>query len=626
MRRASPVLALLSLLLLGCPRTGPTGTDPGLAVDQLVRRDLGFPPSRRALEALEELRRLGGTGPVACPAASARASFLLDLFDFVRLSPREDERPARGHAELWSALGLAGAPSRGPLATAQVLQGIERALREARVACGGRAPLIAEAEELLAVDRRPRRSLAEMIAVARDYARLGLVSTNSELRLHDWCSKAIRLAAGGDPAPQRARINQCLLTLWGTDPHPYFEASPAARPTDPPWTTVATRLAEKRRALAERAGRLRGLVLALLADDARFLELAAPVLPTPLDLARTALPRSSAGEPWDRTPLVLLTDRGALVGGRAVLADAEASVLAGAIAARLHNDRRGRVCLAAPSGTSADRVLEVARAARRAGATILELGVVRTIALRAPDGDIQATIFGRARPVQRLETIPVSLALYSTPNPGGSGRDRPLGLTFDRAAAPNELALILGRAGITAVSRDGALPVRPRAELADLLATLRRTCPDDTSLVLGVESSLTLDTLIQAIEIARRPASGYLGVAIAASGMVPRGDGDLAAVIRTLGALRIQTIPAQPEAVTAALRGCYLEELRARTSAETPLAGELVLQLGARGLRATGGGLGRHQRLRACLEAALAKREPATATRLTIRFDLAAPR
>lgn len=627
MSRLAFLVALASIAVSGCPAPGTRRAQPELE----IRRHglaLSLPPTAGTLVALEALRRTDGV--TACAAHETRLHYLIDLFDFARLSPRSGAEATAGHAELWRALALPGLPGRGPLATRMVLERIAQARTATRAVCGGRSALVDAADRLLALDGRPRRTLDAMRAVALAYKQIasgaGPLAANAELRLLDWCSKAIRLAAGGDPAAQPARINQCLLALWDADPTPYFEPRAALRPTDPPWTLLADRLSTRRRRLEHdpSAARLRPLARALTEDDRRFLELASPLLPTPLDLSKLSLPRSTAGTPWDRTPLVLLSERGALVGGRAILAEAEDSALENAIAARLHNDRRGRVCLAAATSASVARVLEVARAARRAGASILELAVVREVARRAPPGDAQATLFG-SRPVLRLETVPVSLALYSSPGTGGRGRDQPLGITFDRDSAPNELALLLGRTEVTAISRDGALAPRPRAELGALLATLRRAYPEDRSLLLGLEASLSHGELLRALEATLRAPEGYAAVAIAASGMVPRGDGDLAPTLRTLEALRIAVEPAAVRGtLSPGLRRCYLasrREARAGDSLDRP-TGELVLRASEKGVRTIGGSLRSARKLRGCVEALLTGVGIERGARVQIRFLL----
>jgi hypothetical protein len=619
MFRLAHLLALASIAA-GCPAPGTRRPEPELELRRHGRA-LSLPPTEATLVALEALRRTEGAA--ACAAQETRLHYLLDLFDFARLAPRTGEATP-GHAELWRALALPGLPGRGPLATRMVLERIGRARATTRSACGGRSTLVAASDQLLELDGRPRRTLDAMRAVARAYKRIaagaGPLAANAELRLLDWCSKAIRLAAGGDPAAQPARINQCLLTLWDADPTPYFDPRPALRPTDPPWTLLADRLGTRRARLAGEpaAARLRPLVRALAEDDQRFRELAAPILPTPLDLSKLPLPRSTAGAPWDRTPLVLLSERGALVGGRAILAEAEDAALESAIAVRLHNDRRGRVCLAAAASASVARVLEVARAARRAGASILELAVVREVARRAPPGDVQATLFG-SRPVLRLEALPVSLALYSAVSAGGRGRDQPLGITFDRDSAPSELALILGRTEVTAVSRDGVLAPRPRAELDALLATLRRAYPEDRSLLLGLEASLSHGELLRVLEVTLRAPHGFAAAAIAASGMVPRGEGDLGATLRTLEALRIAIEPAALRATLAPrLRRCYLDARLEARKAE----GELVLRASEKGARTIGGSLRSARKLRGCVEASLAGAGLERGARVEVRFSL----
>ncbi len=615
------LLALLAILAIGlaaCPRPGGPEARPARPeehVEASLLARLQLPPTPAAAPALLELERAAARG--SCPAAWLRLRYLIDLFDHARLEPvAEGEAPApsAAHRLLWRGLGLAGEPGRGRLATQLVFQGLGRAAAAVPPRCPQRREARAAAT-LLAADLAPRRRPADALAVALAYkalARSGSpLAPNATLRLLDWCSKALRLAAGGLPAQQQERLAQCLFPLFDADPAPYFAASPAERPPDPPWPLLARVLGEQRARLA--GTRLGGLARSLAEGDERFLAAAASELPTPLDLHATRLPASGAGEPWDRTPVVLISARGFLVGGQVVLADAPEG-LAPAIARRLRNDRRRRVAVACAAETPAEEVLQVARAARRAGATTLELGVAREVARRAPPGDVQALLGGG--PVRRLEVIPASLALFSATTAAAPSRDDPQAVGYDPRTAEHELALLVGRAGLRLSSVDGALAPVPLAELPAALRSLARAYPDDSSLLLAGEGETTYGALVAAAAQAR---AAFPGLAVVSSGRLPVAEGDLSPVLRLAAGALVRVEP-EHAGWRAQLRRCYLDAVRplARKGRPAP-TGTLVLETRRRRVRVTGGSL-RDEPIRRC--AARAPVDEDGPARLTATFSV----
>jgi hypothetical protein len=585
---------------------------------------LKLPPDQDAERALEELWPIARRG--ACAAAWLRVRYLIDLFDVARLFPVERGALAPSHALLWRALRLAGDPGRGRIATVQVIEGLNTAVAVLPRSC----PEQVEAEtarRLLQADAAARRDIASALATAVTYKQIArsesALAPNAALRLLDWCAQAFRLAAGGSTALQAERLNQCLFPLFDADPRPYFSPNPAERPPDPPWPVLARILAEKRSRLSQT--RLAFLAHEIVQSEQTFLSLAAPTLPTPLDLSRITLPSGVASEAWDRTPLVLLTGQGFLVGGQAILAD-DLEALESAISRRLRGDRRGRVAVAAASGTDARTLLAVARAARRAGARILELGVARRVADRAPSGDVQSAV-APGQPVRRLEVIPVSLVLLSSAAAGAPSRDGPRGLDYDVRTGEHELTLSVGRGHFSVASADGILPSVPKEGLTSWLDSLRRAYPDDTSLILVPGPTATYSDAVDAAGLALSRGSDrspFAGLALAGPGRVPGNDADLRPLLQLFGAARVSTDPTLPPPWLSALRRCYLETLRlsAKDSQAAAPEGTLVL-LGDRGRTRVVGGTLRDRKLRLCtLEAA--STPPLPVGRVTATFSLRA--
>jgi len=209
---------------------------------------------------------------------------------------------------------------------------------------------------------------------------------------------------------------------------------------------------------------------------------------------------------------------------------------------------------------------------------------------------VQATL-SRGGPVRRLEAIPVSLLLFSSPAPGSPPRDLPAGDGYDRRAGENEIALLVRPGELRLSSRDGVMtPVRP-AGLRAALHAMRRAYPDDTSLVIVPDSSATNADLVGAAAIARfdRGEPLFPHLALSTTGLLTPPDTDLAPLLELLARGTVSTDAAGPEA--SALLRCYHAALRAAPAAAPP-RGTLLLQVGAR-TRVLGGTL-RHAAIRRC--------------------------
>ena len=594
------LLIPLILLLSACPHPLPVGGPNKDALPPRLVEALVLPPGPETGPALEELAKAANAG--SCPAAWIRVRYLIDLYDTVRLQPLmaapDREAYAAAHLQLWSGLNNPGGAGRGELATRQVQGALKSLIKAIPASC----PQTRGASELLDADALQRDTVPHAQAAAVAYKRIARsgadLAPNATLRLAHWCLASFLLAAGGEPALQHVRLNQCLFPLFDADPTPYFEEDPARRPPDPPWTLLAIQLKAKVAALSR--GRLSGLAATLTRAVEAALKRAGPTLPVPLDLARTNLPVSdggaSASQPWDRIPLVFFTGKGYLVGGVAILADdEELAGLQSALTLRLRGDRRGRVSLVADPDSPARVALTVGRAARLAGARTLELGVTYQVAPGTTPGDVQRDVFGD-KPVLRLHGVPISLIPLAAKRIPTVPRERPRGLDYDVRGAPNQLLLRVDRGRATLSSKDGVLPPVKLEQIRATLETASEAYPDDQGLLLLPGPGITLAELIFAAGAATRTAGDrplFTGLALAPAGLPPGSDADLAPVLRALAPARVTATPATAAPLSRALLRCYHQALRtavAKPGATHP-AGELRFKRSRGKARAAGGDL-----------------------------------
>lgn len=605
------------------PTPPPEEASPGH--DHLARSSslLTLPPVSGTPEALRDLERAARQG--SCVATWLEARYLLDLFDLTRLGGGwgPDTLTAGAHGLLWRQLGLSGPPGRGGRATRQVLDGLKR--RFAAI-----APVCPEAEaarlamRMLHVDSSDRDNIESALAAVVLYKKIARSSVplgpSAMLRLTDWCDKAFNLAAGGDPALQHRRLNQCLFSLFDADPTPYFEVDPEHRPTDPPWTVLADALERRYEALS--STRFARLSRALERRFESFRRLATSRLPTAISLASTPIPTSDAGAAWDRTPVVLITRGGYLVGGKAILSG-NPDDLVNALTRRLHNDRRGRITVTAAAAAPLSMLMEVARAARRAGASILELGVMKRVAARSPAGDVQAALFGQG-PVFRLEVIPLSLLLFSTQAPLTPSREHPHGLGDDPRRAENQLAIRFSGVSLAISTRHGILPPCAASSLKSTLARLRKYYPDDEAIILVPGPGASYRDLIKLAERLRgwRQEGLTYGVALATAGHLPPPEADLNTSIKLWERARVTASPGISSDLLVDLRECYRAALRLIPAGDPLPGGALTLRQSKAGYRRAGGSL-KDNHLHACalsrVEAMPAPRPP----RVEISFSLA---
>lgn len=619
MRSRYSLLILLAVTYCGPP---PHPVHPHTSPDEALTPELlsrlSLPPTKASREALNLLKQIADQG--SCQAAWLRGQYLIDLFDAARLLPQDLPYAQLGLSVLWSSIGLAGEPARGRLATRQVLVSLTDVLSSVPEDCPQRA-MVNTANRLLDTDQERRTTTREALAVVMKYKEIAYskapLAPNALLRLVDWCAKAFRLAAGGESAQMHVRLNQCLYPLFDADPTPYFEADAAKRPPDPPWPILRAALDKLRSQLL--GTRLRKVAEQLQKTDSTFFELAAASLPTPLNLGLLTPPRDTGGVPWDRTPLVLVSDRGYVVGGLAVLEE-DAEGLVKAVAKRLHNDRRGRLTVVASPSSPASRIIAVARAASRAGAHTLELGIARRVADQPSAGDVQAAIFDK-QPVLRLEGIPVFVGMFASsavPNPA---RDQPRGMAYDPRTATSKLALILGRGGLRIRSRDGSLSPFRFEDLSARIKTLRKAYPFDRSLVLAPDPSALYSELVGVASRAR--TDGLPGLALSTPGRLETPpERDLAPVLRLLATASIAFEPLLSRSWPDLARRCYLETLRGFVQgSKKPPEGTLKLRTGPRGTRLVGGTL-RHVDLRRCMTTALAKKATSKPATVSVSFKV----
>jgi hypothetical protein len=618
--------AIASLASCG-PAHGPASRPATPRVSASVISQLTLPPRRGSGAALAQLSR-GAT----CQAVWLRARYLLDLFDWVRLSEGGAASGDGALRLLWTGCGLSGTPGRGGLATHEVMAALRQRLASAGRACAGRNETFEAAAreglELLAADGAGRGSVGEAMKVVVVYRRIAssgsALAPNARVRLVDWCAKAFRLAAGGDPDRQHRRLDHCLFPLFPAHPGPYFDDDPALRPPDPPWTTLQAALARARAGLE--GTRLEALGARLKRADERFFSEAGARLPTPLRLDRFDLPTATAPtRPWDRTPVVVIGDKGYLVGGRAVLAD-DTDALEQAIAARLHNDDRRSVTIVANRSSLAERVLEVGRAARRAGALTLWLGVTRRVRDRPAAGDVQTEVFGK-KPVLRLEGIPVSLSELGATRSGVS-RSLPRGLGYDPRTARGRISLLVTREGVHLSSRDGRLTLASRVDgrLPLSLLELRQLYPGDRSVLLAPGRVTTYEDLVAVAAAVRHHRGQPLlpGIALVKPSQLASPEKDLAPVIRLLGRADVTMTPRVNRTWPDLAFRCYLDVLRGYVEKKgAPPVGMLRLRISARGPKAAGGTI-RNRKLSRCVERVLEKapKLPDPVKRITLSFSL----
>lgn len=622
------LLCCLIGLFHGCSHPGQrgrTGADEIPPLSPALLRALTLPPGSETEAALAQLASAAKGG--SCEAAWSRARYALDLFDTVRL--HRPVAPSAGgfgaaHSLLWRVLQLPGEPGRGRLATIQVVEALQRSVKPLPESCPHKDSGL-QALKLLETDLAPRRTVSSALPLAVRLKQIARspspLSPNAQLRLFDWCFSAFKLAAGGPPAQQHIRLNHCLLALFDADPTPYFNPDPLLRPPDPPWPLLRRGLEGV--LIPLKNTRHKALAGDLSAALSEFFSTAGAALPTPLDLSRFTPPISAAGVPWDRTPIIVYTGKGYIVGGAAVL-EHDLEGLQAAIARRLKGDLRRRVTLMLRPSDPARAVMQMARAARLAGAGFVDLGTAQQVALVAPSGDVQRAVFGN-RPVMRLHGVPLSTTPLSARAVPPPPRDRPRGMEYDPRTAPSSLALFVDRGGSVRVSsRDGVLGPLRFTEVVSTLRSLREVYTQDTSMLIIPLPSATYGELTSLVGMVRRHQGQPLfpGLALAAPGHASHPDVDLAPLLRLLSRAQVKEEPPISRTWPDQLRLCYMEGLRlAATKPGAPPKGTLVIKRTRKGFRVSHGTL-RDKATRACVSRTLDGLPATEVSRITVTFSL----
>jgi hypothetical protein len=371
-----------------------------------------------------------------------------------------------------------------------------------------------------------KKPIAKVVAYKRVLFDGGPFAENARLRLVDWCVRAFRDAARERPAAQQRELNRCLYPLYEADPAPYFHPDPSKRPPDPPWHVLKAALDEQLRLLAQ--SRFSQLARLQKAADARFFKLSGATLPASFNLGRLRLKQSAQGRPLARIPVALASENGFFVDGLSIPPQ-NRKLLERAIRTRLRGDPGREFVVVSRAKAPLYALFEVARAARRVGATSMHLGVRRTVSKMAPKNDVSRAVFGSGQ-VWRLEGIPVSIRLFFV-HIGEPDRNRPKQLAFDPRTAGARVALLVSRrrakganqvisaAGalrLTVSTRYGSTMVSKKT-VGPTLAKVAKVFGRPRSILLAAARDVAFEDLVEIVETVRlqnrKPL--YPGVALA---------------------------------------------------------------------------------------------------------------
>jgi hypothetical protein len=427
--------------------------------------------------------------------------YLVDLFDHARVA-------------------------RDPAATALLLEQTGVRARDTDAVLDA---LLIRADRLLAADRLHPGALAVRTLLAGDlepaatrdelFARVsawkaiargaGPLSANAILRLHDLCALALADAATAAPGERSERIATCLYALYDADPARYFVAERAQRPPAPDWRDFA----KGTRALAEDLGRqssrLAPLGAKLVADDDASVARLASFLPPPPDPIALRLPRVTAADPYEHTPLLALGQGGL---------EPHAKALGEALA----RDGRGRLAVALSDDARGEVLLDVAQRSQRLGAVVLELAVTRAVRVRPIAGDYWQTRAAADPVVLELAVLPLALADLALRS------DQPRGAGWDPARAAMKVRLVIGTGQWQLVADRGVMPpiavsedaAAASATLRAQLASLRKAFPDEVGLRVVILPGVSLRAVAQAVSVADEQFT--LALSDAGVGAVPK--------------------------------------------------------------------------------------------------------
>ncbi|HEX2574361.1 MAG TPA: hypothetical protein VH877_32735 [Polyangia bacterium] len=540
------------------------------------------PPT--ALAAVNTPPALGDDVDLGRLSPAARAQYLVDLLEAARLL---EDGTAR--STLWKALDL-HEPERGEAATRAVLRRLADDAQRA-----GRPTLVRLLRADLA-ELEGQRTPFELAAERRRIAGLpdDPAAGTALVDLFASCARALYDATQAQ-ASQRARIaNHCLYALSTRDPAPYFAASVAARPPDPPWRlfwqgleallgrarTAAPRLERLLDALARWQGALR-----------RQVELEGLEPPDPEELGPKLIAGPSGLMPYDRAAWVVvdgdLVVRGA---ARYTLRDHEMAEYFEGLVAR---DPARRLTLFVTGESTADAIDVLAGAARRYLVSTVELALRGMPAAPAVPGVRESDLWPPLPSVQlpgeptadavreQVVVLPLELAT-------GRGRQRPRQLVAESLPA----TLVIRPEGLALRASDGEV-VFSAQDLGAWLDRMRRAFPDAAELALAVDPTARYRDVVSAALLVRARFRWLVLVEIP---KVPR-KGNFVERLRRRAGAQVIVRDAAGRSTEGAdwLRGCYIDALERQPNlvarATLPEAAEIsdprlraCLQERARGL------------------------------------------
>lgn len=330
----------------------------------------------------------------------------------------------------------------------------------------------------------------------------GELQANARLRLIDWCEDAIRQAlrpsSSTDPRIQENVFFQCLYPLYESDPRYYFASDPVQRPPDPALKWILDDL--KTKLLKLKSSRFSLLAKEELDfDKTFFLEENAHFIGS-FDIQRLKIPLSTQGRaPKRNQTLVFVSDYGYRV-DHIFVPNADRHALEQAIARRFRFRKSRSLAVLALTQESLIGIFEVARAARRQGASELDLSVRRLVASKAPLGDIH-TKHAKGLPLYRRESLSVSIRLFS-PHKGEISRLALRQFLFD-PNAKSQLKRILFDGDVVILPNQKRIFITQTKALRRELDRMHTQAKDRVNVILGIKRDTTYQRLIDLISILR---------------------------------------------------------------------------------------------------------------------------
>ncbi len=344
-------------------------------------------------------------------ARTVRLDRLLDLFDAARFSGDDDARET-----LWNALG-GHATGVGIAATrdaqSMLLDEAMRLDEQRSTLAPDEREFVAAAIMLLTTDLQTPGSADDLVIQTLAFRTLATdghprIADNARWRLYDHARGTLAGATEAAPEDRRDVAVQALyvdresVETWLSDTAPH--ARPAPPGVDELWAAVGTQTD----ALAADA-RWQPVVSARAPKDAQLRDTLAATLPATrgADWPLRQLPAGTGARESD-APIVQLQAATAIVdagrpGARRVDVDADPDALADAMRSALARDGRGIALWVADPETASPRVAAVLRAARRAGASVVEIAAYEP---RLAEGAPPVVVALPLRVVRETDTTP----------------------------------------------------------------------------------------------------------------------------------------------------------------------------------------------------------------------------